>query len=506
MALTIKIQEYTEVKVAELGTDNTTIKITAHGLLTGDLIVNTNRKFFGLNSSSFITKVNDDTLTTISIDGQTSGDSIRLYKFVDRTSILKSRSLNIYRDSKRNNNARFTLVTDTNYIPQAGQNVEIYNNSTLIFGGSIQVASRKRIGNANDYVLYIDIICEGYNHIPARRTVEDEFLNKTAKEIVEFQVDNYLLQEGITKGTIETGATLEEYPFEFNIGQDIKKILDDMAEISGYSWYIDNNRQLNFVLAETVSDSAYTLEDDGVFQDFWDVEIEESLSDYRNKQFVKGGVDDDGDQILIGSQNFTNALNKQNIAGGSGVYGDIFENPNITEYKLLEAFAGTDETTITTETAHELQTGDIIVNRTRNNAKRQIIVIDANTFTVDSVTDQAVGDEIKTYPAVNTIMRRLLQTYAGGKTISFRTTTLDFETVTKLHIDIASVGAVNEDYFIESVTLFDTDGKNLQAEVMGTLRDFTNLSTMPVGDWTDYFRKLVDLGDNINASSIARFG
>lgn len=60
---------------ATTGTTTTTIKLTAHGLNTGDAIINTTRS----NAFRTVTKVDADTLTVTAITGQVSGDTIAKY-------------------------------------------------------------------------------------------------------------------------------------------------------------------------------------------------------------------------------------------------------------------------------------------------------------------------------------------------------------------------------------------------------------------------------------------
>jgi len=72
------VNKYTpsEEKVAVAGTGRTTLKITAHGMSTGDVIVNTIRQ----NRVAKVTKVNDDTVTVKpAIVGQVAGDIIQLF-------------------------------------------------------------------------------------------------------------------------------------------------------------------------------------------------------------------------------------------------------------------------------------------------------------------------------------------------------------------------------------------------------------------------------------------
>ena len=495
------LQELQGLKGAEVGTNATTIVITEHGLQTGDMITNTTRTLDGkIYQSSYVIRVDDNTLTTRSIPGQTTSDAIVLFSFVDRTQYLKSGSLNISRNINLRNFCSgvfcFDLVPSVDpaflFFPRTGQIIKIVDGAITVFAGPIQLANIRRIGNSQSSKVNIDFQSSGYNTVPQRRTVEDEFFDTTAKVIVEFQVDNYLSAEGITKGTIETGADIDEYPQSGLDGKNIKEILDDMAEISGCVWYIDQNRALHFITLDTITDAPETLEDAGTFKDFWDVEVVQSLEDYRNKQFVKGGIDDDGDLIFVGSTDYDEVNERQLLEGGTGVYGNVLENNNLTFAERYTADTGTNTTTIVTTVAHGLLAGDVIVNMTRNNAKREVLTVtNTTTFTVASVTDQAAGDIIKTYPDANVIMRQMLRTYGGGKTLTFTTSNLDFAPLQKLIVDLAQVGIENEEYLIEEVNIIDINGKHLRANVIASLRDFTNASSRPIEGWEEYFRRLI---------------
>jgi hypothetical protein len=64
-------------KASTTGTTTTTIRLTAHGLNTGDLVVNTTR-----STARIVTKVDANTLTVAEISGQTVGDLFDLYPTV----------------------------------------------------------------------------------------------------------------------------------------------------------------------------------------------------------------------------------------------------------------------------------------------------------------------------------------------------------------------------------------------------------------------------------------
>lgn len=68
----ISVHKFDSNDTAEAGTTTTNIEMTAHGLVTGDLIINTTQG----NAKRIVTKVDDDNVTVDSVSGQTSGDNI----------------------------------------------------------------------------------------------------------------------------------------------------------------------------------------------------------------------------------------------------------------------------------------------------------------------------------------------------------------------------------------------------------------------------------------------
>jgi hypothetical protein len=503
----IFLQEFKDLRSAESGTNSNTLKITNHGLVTGDIILNTTRTLDGfIYSSSYVVRVDDNTLTTINISGQAINDTILLFHFVDRTENLVVGTLRINKNADRRTNLNLTFYVELEgvidpaflFLPRAGQILRVVNNNVKIFTGVIQIADAVRRGNADSNGIYIDVVSDGFESVSQRRTVVVEFIDTNAGNVVKAMVNNYLFQEGITQGTIIDGAEIFEYPANRVEGKDIREIFNDMAELSGAVWYINPERELHFVQFETIIDSPQQIIDEGTFKDFWNVRLNESLENYRNKQFVRGGVDDDGEIIFVGSTNYEEVNRRQLVEGGTGVYGNILENPNIflTEYR--ECASGTNTTTIITNTAHGLQKGDIIVNFTRNVKRQVITVTNSTTFTVSAVTDQTVGDEIKFYPDANNIMRKLLATYGRERKLSFTTSNLNFDVLQKLRVNLKQLAIKNEDYFIDEVEYFDVNGKTIHMNVRATLRDFDNISIQAVEGWEEYFRRALFEDTKVN--------
>ena len=71
---------------AEAGTTTTNIKMTAHGLVNGDLIINTTHA--GVRT---VTRVDADNVTVIAVTGQTTSDTIEIYKTEPATAYTLNR-------------------------------------------------------------------------------------------------------------------------------------------------------------------------------------------------------------------------------------------------------------------------------------------------------------------------------------------------------------------------------------------------------------------------------
>lgn len=70
--LSITVDDGTSTSATEVGTTTTNIKVTGHGLLTGDYIINRTRS----NAVREITKVDNDNFTVETVTAQTNGDTI----------------------------------------------------------------------------------------------------------------------------------------------------------------------------------------------------------------------------------------------------------------------------------------------------------------------------------------------------------------------------------------------------------------------------------------------
>lgn len=211
-----------------------------------------------------------------------------------------------------------------------GKDVKVYYYGDLIFGGVIKSSNTSTITplGDNNAMIQTTIQSDGYNSIASRRFVQVYYPSATAGSIVTAMINSYLVTEGITAGTITTGPTLTQYTATY---KSIKEILDDMATVAGFVWYIDNDKKLYFISQQTVTNAAVTLEEGGTFKDFHDVQVLSSNTNYANKVFVVG------DGVTAERTNTAEVTLRQATEGGSGIYGTVIQDNNIKTTSVANA-------------------------------------------------------------------------------------------------------------------------------------------------------------------------
>ena len=258
---------------------------------------------------------------------------------VEKTSYYEGGTVELNRSSKYYNTCRAEFLTQAStYLPQVGQDIKVYDNdSNLYFGGKIKTATHSEFagGNSNEASVRTSLFSDGYNSIPEGRTITASFSTSYAGDMIKYLLNNVLNDDTYnenlsTTGNIDNGAFYTQY----NKGiSSVKEILDQLADASGFTWYIDSNKALNFEAETTTPAAAHDLMSTGTFKDFHAVQAGNSLLNYKNKQYVIGDVGEDGTLVSGLAQDTAQFTARQAIEGGStwasGVYGNVIHDTNI---------------------------------------------------------------------------------------------------------------------------------------------------------------------------------
>lgn len=187
---------------------------------------------------------------------------------------IKNRSLSI-RDNLNTRNICSFVLDDPLITPQIGNVVDISDK----FAGTIDRIQKKLTIKGNTKLSY-NIACVSYDQICDRRKVQQVYQNQTIDVIVKDIVDNFLSGEGVTYSNVEAGPTIKKVVFNYD---SVTKAFDDLAELVGYDWYIDNNKDLHFFSRE--SNTGTELNDNNILN----MSIIETRNQYRNIQYTRAG-------------------------------------------------------------------------------------------------------------------------------------------------------------------------------------------------------------------------
>ena len=132
--------------------------------------------------------------------------------------------------------------------------IELHDDSYngLVFKGYVSNREDEIIPGSD--ILVMNIECEPWSKLIYKRAYDSildvnldlQFKNKTCGYYVKMMIDRFLkLEYGFyyTGTSIEDGVLLDNYNPRFGL---IGKTFDELAEMSGYSWWADDNGCINF--------------------------------------------------------------------------------------------------------------------------------------------------------------------------------------------------------------------------------------------------------------------
>ncbi|GFN34649.1 hypothetical protein [Tepidimicrobium xylanilyticum] len=216
--------------------------------------------------------------------------------------------------------------------------LKILDGEKLLFAGIVEgIQFREKTKEE----ILINVNCGNFNIIPTRRTISGVIDPEDyAGDLVRRYIENYLFEEGVTEGIIEQGIQLYETEYYDWDTLSIAEILNNLADASGFEWYIDMRKRLHFGKLNP-SPTHHTSEETRLIpqnHNYRDLEVNTSLENYRNKVFVIGGepieeVPEENlnyDYLLkVAVQNDNEIQKMAELNNDSGVWGYVVRDPNI---------------------------------------------------------------------------------------------------------------------------------------------------------------------------------
>lgn len=206
----------------------------------------------------------------------------------DRTERVESNSLRIENILTRKRDVcRFNILDNpsASFTPTVGQEVIITfdpgTGSTRVFGGVIveleqQVTAYK--------LIRWKVTCEDYTRLLDRRLVSDSFSNTTVDAVIAQLATTYF-PTGFTTNNVDCPVTVATINFNY---KTLVKCIEELAEKTGYDWYVDYNKDLHFFDSQT-NPAPFNLSDTTGTYEYESLVIRRDNSQVRNRIVVRGG-------------------------------------------------------------------------------------------------------------------------------------------------------------------------------------------------------------------------
>jgi|GEM_PF-5680676 len=175
-------------------------------------------------------------------------------------------------------------------------------------------------------------------------------------------------------------------------------LMQTLAKNFSFMWYVDYEKDVHFFGMDTIS-APFSLTDTS--NNFKYLTLEVDQSQLSNRVIVQGGETDSVSQyaqVVPGDAARREWLMKNK-------FDDVGMTIKIDDNTTTHAAEVGTITTNIKITGHGLSSGDHVINRTRGNTVRQILVVDANNFTVEAVVGQTNGDTISFFAISKTYGR-----------------------------------------------------------------------------------------------------
>ncbi len=163
---------------------------------------------------------------------------------------------------------------------EQGEAILIYDqDAVLVFGGIVDRPEERRLGAG----LQHSIRCIDYHYHADKLIAADSYTTDDCGTMIEDLRSDLLNAEGISAGTIQAGPTISALVINY---VTVAKAFDAIAELAGFTWYIDENKALYFIdRATNAAPWAITSADmlKGKSR------LQRGHRQYRNRQYIRGG-------------------------------------------------------------------------------------------------------------------------------------------------------------------------------------------------------------------------
>lgn len=210
--------------------------------------------------------------------------------FIDRTNQIRDFSIVMGTTKEATTAALSVDHYGSKYLPEGGDEVEIYDGSDKIFGGFIIRSNQKLLQGP---VLVYDCDLKNMVHRLDYKLVNLAYENETAHDIIEDIVSNFS-GPGITTTNVEDDASAIITSISFN-NIPPSEAIQQIADLLNKEWYVDQDGDIHF-FSKLGEDAPFGLSDSGGKYIFESLEFREDHSQIRNSILVEAGEEKSTEQ------------------------------------------------------------------------------------------------------------------------------------------------------------------------------------------------------------------
>lgn len=215
--------------------------------------------------------------------------------------------------------AAFTMVTPSS-VPTIGDRVRIKFYEQVIFAGTIDHVTKM---SADLLTVLYQVDCLDWSQTLFRRKLRRNFTDLPIQNILDSILDNELVGEELTIGTIDSHATI---PLADSRNARVFDLCRDIAGVTGQTFYVDFDQSIQ-MRSTSVLDAPLVFSETNVL--LAGTTSQTDRETYRNVQTViVKGTPPEGQKSIETTQQRRNEdqiANRAAIEGGTGIYEEVEE-------------------------------------------------------------------------------------------------------------------------------------------------------------------------------------
>ena len=201
----------------------------------------------------------------------------------DRTSAVEWENLEVNNVLTRQvDTCRFNYkkTSASQFEVEAGDNVKVYDTGTLIFQGVVTKVEQTQLSAS---MVRVNVEASDYTFELDGKVVGKDYTSQSVNFIINDIVLRYAPQ--FTTNHVNCPQTVNYVNFPY---QPISSCLQELSDMVGYDWYIDENKDIHFGPA-TDNTAPFDITDTAGVYELGTLTFKDDISQVRNKVYLRGG-------------------------------------------------------------------------------------------------------------------------------------------------------------------------------------------------------------------------